>query len=235
LPRTSCTVQSDNAILTATYHVPYHEMTIQINLTGISFFTLKKYHFFYVGLYYIGGVLICLTGARSTSNDSSYVVQKLDYCQLFSTSNQTLGETSEIDFILTKVINRTESLDYSGSMNYSGIWIPTSTHGSLDDHLVYDQQGAFLRYLSTQQTLIVSFSETLFYVINRQEPTSRMGEIVFHNVLFTTTIIGIFALAFLLFKLTFMAILQWMIEREIGILQCFKLRKGKIIENNNSF
>ncbi|CAF1105134.1 unnamed protein product [Rotaria sordida] len=199
LPRTNCTVQSDNTTLTVVYRVPYHKMTIQINLTGS---------------YYIGGIFICLTGPRTTTNDSSYIVQNLDYCQLFNTSDQTLGHTTEINFALTKMINRTESLDYSGSTNYSGIWIPTSTHGSLNDRLVYLQQGAFLRYLSTQHTLIISFSETEFYVINKQEPIARMGEVLFHDILFVTTIIGIFALAFLIFKLMFMPILKWIINHK---------------------
>ncbi|CAF3589638.1 unnamed protein product [Rotaria sp. Silwood1] len=219
LPRTNCTVQPDNATLTVVYHVPNHQMTIQINLTGSS---------------YIGGVCICLMGSRSASNDSSYVVQTMDYCQLFFTSDQTLSQTTEINFALTKVINRTESLDYSGSTNYSGIWIPTSTHGSLNDRLVYSQQGAFLRYLSTQHTLIITFSETEFYVINRQEPISRMGEILFHNILFTTTIIGIFALAFLVFKLTFMPIVEWIIRHEKLLLHFCKLRKERSTQNDNT-
>ncbi|CAF2751609.1 unnamed protein product [Rotaria sp. Silwood2] len=220
IPRTNCTVQSDNATLTVVYRVPYHQMTIQINLTGSS---------------YIGGVFICLGGSRSSSNDSTYVVQNLDYCQLFFTSDQTLSQTTEINFALTKVINRTESLDYSDSTNYSGIWIPTSTHGSLSDRVVYLQQGAYLRYLSTQHTLIISFSETEFYVINKQEPIARMGEVLFHNILFTTTIIGIFALAFLLFKLTFMPIMKWIIKHENLLLHFCKLRKKRSTENNNIF
>ncbi len=168
---------------------------------------------------------VCLTGPYSTSNDSSYVVQTLDYCQLFSTSDQTLGQSTEIYFALTKVINQTESLDYSGSSNYSGIWIPTSTHGSLNDRLAYVQRGAFFRYLFTQHILIISFSETEFYVINKQEPIARMAEVLFHIILFTTTVVSIFALAFLVFKLTFMPIMIWIIEREIFLLQFCKLRK----------
>lgn len=168
-----------------------------------------------------------MTGPRHESNDSSYVVQMIEYCQLFFTVDQTLGQTTTIDLTLTKVINRTESLDYSGRVNYSGIWIPTSTHGSLNDHIVYQQRGKFLRYLSTQHTLIIDFSETNFYVINKQEPISRMGEIFFHNILFTTTIIGIFALAFLVFKLTFMPIMKWMIRHEKFLFSCCKLRQNR--------
>ncbi len=149
----------------------------------------------YSGASYIGGAVVCLTGPQSIRNDSSYVVQNLGYCQPLFTPNQTLGQTTDISFALTKVVNRTESLDYSGATNYSGIWIPTYTHGSLDDHIAYSQRGAFLRYLSTQHVFTITFSETAFYVMNHQEPIVRTGAVLFHDVLFTTTIIGIFTLS----------------------------------------
>ncbi len=189
----------------------------------------------YLGLYYIGGLYICLTGPSSISNDSLYVVQEMHYCEFFYTPDQTLGQTTDLYFALTKVINQTDALDYSGSSNYSGIWIPTSTHESLDDHIVYDQRGAYLRYLSTQHTIMISFSETNFYVNNEQQPIARKGEIIFHNILFTTTILGIFALAFLLFKLTFMPIVTWILKRQMFLLKFCKLRQEKIRKNETKF
>ena len=176
-----------------------------------------------------------MTGPGTVNSTSTYIAQELQYCQSFSTSDQTIGETTEVFFALTKVINRTELLDYSDSSKYSGIWIPTTTHGSLNDRLAYVQWGPFLRYLSTQHILIIEFSETQFYVINKQEPIARTGEILFHNVLFTTTIIGIFALAFLLFKLTFMPIIQFIIARNKSLLKCYtgvKVKPNKTQTNN---
>lgn len=189
----------------------------------------------FLGVYYIGGLHICLTGPRSISNDSTYTVQELNYCGFFYTSNQTIAQTTEFSFDLTKVINQTDALDYSGSTNYSGIWIPTVTYGSLDDHVMYDQRGAYLRYLSTQNIIIISFSETNFYISNEQQPIARMGEIIFHNILFTTTIIGIFALAFLIFKLTLMAILTQILNRPKHLLHLCKFKKGKVIQNDTKF
>lgn len=162
------------------------------------------------------------------------MVKEMKYCEVFSTSDQTIGQTTEIAFTLTKTINRTESLDYSGLTNYSGIWIPTSTNGSLNDYLVYSQSGAFLRYLSTQHTVIITFSETSFYVNNQQQPIVRMGEILYHNILFTTTVIGIFALAFLLFKLMFMPIAKWIIKRKFFLLQNHKSKDEKMVDNENT-
>lgn len=164
-----------------------------------------------------------------------YIVQEMDYCDFFYTSDQTLGQTTEFYFALTKIINATDALDYSGSINYSGIWIPTTTHGSLNDHLAYDQRGVHIRYLSTQHTIIISFSETQFYVINQQQPIARMGEVIFHSIIFTTTIIGIFAFGFLIFKLTFMPIVLWIIKRRIFLLKFCNFKKHEKLKNDNSF
>ena len=150
----------------------------------------------------------------------------MNHCEFFHASDQTIGQTSQFSFGLTKVINQTDALDYSGLSNYSGIWIPTVTYGALDDHIMYDQEGAYLRYLSTQHIVVISFSETTFYINNEQQPIARTGIILFHNILFTTTVIGIFALAFLLFKLTFMAILAKIIKRRKHLLDLCKCKKG---------
>jgi len=40
-----------------------------------------------------------------------------------------------------------------------------------------------------------------------------------------TTVISIFALAFLIVKLTFMPIVRWIINREVSLLQFSKLQK----------
>lgn len=158
----------------------------------------------------------------------------MNYCEAFNVSDQAIAQSTEIEFAMTKVINRTEYLDYSDSKNFSGIWIPTSSHGSLDDHISYDQRGSFLRYLSTQHIVTITFSETQFYLMNKQEPIARTGEILFHNILFTTTIIGIFALAFLVFKLTLMPIIQWFIRREICLFKICHQEKERV-NHYNSF
>ena len=164
-----------------------------------------------------------------------YTVQNMDYCELFYVSNHTLAQTMKINFALTKVINRTEWLDYSGSFNYSGIWIPTSTHGQLNDYLAYLHGGAYLRYLSTQHTLTVTFTETEFYVINQQEPIARTGETIFHSVLFTTTLIGVFALVLLVFKLVLMPVVRGIIKCKKSLSKYHKPSKKELIEENTVF
>lgn len=190
---------------------------------------------FPIGLYFIGGLYVCLTGPSSRANDSVYIVQEMNYCESFYTSNDTLGQSTHLYFALTKVINRTDLLDYSGSSNFSGIWVPTSTHGSLNDHVMYEQRGDFLRYLPTQQTITISFSETQFYVSNTQQPISRMGEVIFHNILFTTTILGIFALAFLVFKLIFVPIGKCLAKQELFLFKTLKSKSKEMLSNDQTF
>jgi hypothetical protein len=87
---------------------------------------------------------------------------------------------------------------------------------SLHIHCRYEQRGDFLRYLSTENILIISFDETQFYVMNKQEPIARMSAVFFHNVLFTKTVISIFALAFLIVKLTFTPIVRWIVNHAVS-------------------
>ena len=107
----------------------------------------------------------------------------------------------------------------------------------MNDYLEYIQGGTFLRYLSAQHRFIITFSETPFYVFNQQQPIAQTGLILFHNLLFTTTVIAIFGLAFLLIKLTFTPIFKWLNKRKIliGLLELTKLKKEEIIKNDNRF
>lgn len=215
----NCTNDTENARVIATYNLPTHSINMQVNLTGY---------------YYIGGLVVCLNGPEITSaNSTSYIVQELNYCDSFFGNDQTLSQTTYIELKLTKVINRTEFIDYSGSVNYSAVWTPTSGHGSLDDHVIYDQQGQFQRYLSTQHTVVIQFDETDFYVINRQEPVVRLGEVMFHNVIFTTTIIGLFALVFLIFKLIFMPLFKILIGNQAFLLTMMRFPRSRVQENNH--
>lgn len=174
-----------------------------------------------------------MKGPELTDETSHFKVNQLNYCQSFYSLDQTISQTFDVQLALTRVINRTEYLDYSSTNNFSGIWIPTSSHGSLNDRLAYEQHGSYLRYLSTRNLLTIKLIETDFYILNQQKPIARYGEIIFHNILFTTTIIGIFALAFVLFKLTLMPLVQWSINRELLCLKIFK-RGNKTSDNKQS-
>ncbi len=60
---------------------------------------------------------------------------------------------------------------------------------------------------STELTIIIS--ETSYYIKNRQLPIAKLREIIFHTLLFTVVCIEIFRLIILLFKLTFLPLLNF--------------------------
>lgn len=139
---------------------------------------------------------------------SRSTVKQLAFCHLLFSNDQTISQTLNVQFEFTKVINRTEGLASNDPVTYSGIWIPTVTNDLIDDRLIYEKLGDHLRYLSSEQILSIDFSETQFFIKNSQEPIARAGEIFFHNVLFSTVCIELFALIFLLFKLVLLPLLR---------------------------
>ncbi|CAF1142632.1 unnamed protein product [Didymodactylos carnosus] len=184
-------VQNDNATFRVSVVLPFHQINVQFNLTGP---------------YSIGGVRICLSGPSDGSD--SYIIQQLNFCKFFYTPNQTLAYSSSIDLQLTKVINETEGLSDSDKTLYSGLWVPTFIINTLSDQLLYSQHGEYLRYFSTQTTLLVTVSETQFYIQNTQSPIARLSEVIFHNLLFTIVCLEIFGLIFLIIKLLFVPIVM---------------------------
>jgi hypothetical protein len=159
---------------------------------------------------YVGAIRMCLSGLSAVRNQSHSTVKELDFCQLLANADQTMPQHTHLRVDLTRVVNRTEGLRANDPTVYSGIWIPNLTVKSLNDRIAYAQLGAYLRYLSSQQYVTIDLSETPFFLKNTQEPIAKSGEILFHNILFSTVCIELFALAFLLFKLIFLPVLQVM-------------------------
>ncbi len=180
----SCSLQSDNVTRSIEFLLPSHRANIQMNILG---------HFF------IGAIRICLNGP-SEINDVN-ILQTLNICQLFFTVNQTLSYTSTMDIVLIKVINVTKPLKVGEETIYHGRWSPIFVEHSLSDHLLFEQDGEYLRYLSQPTTLSIQFSEQTTYLQNNQEPIIRQAELAFHSLLFCTLIIELFALTFLFSRL----------------------------------
>lgn len=111
------------------------------------------------------------------------------------------------------MINRTEGLKTEDPVLYTGIWVPSVTAKSINDRDVYETRGAFVRYLSSNQILYISMSETPFFIKNIQEPIVRSGEMIFNNILFSTMCLELFALSFLMFKLAILPIVKQILFR----------------------
>ena len=213
LPGSRCFQQRDSSTQTWIVPLPLHTIDVQFNLSGSSSSLSLRWSrcLRFLGNAYVGALRVCLNGSAILANGSSSSVKELFFCQLISSRDQTMSQTTNVHVDLTKSINRTEGLQTSASVSYSGIWIPTLTVKSVNDRLIYEQQGAYLRYLAGQQVVLVSLSETPFFIKNTQEPIARSGEILFHNVLFSTVCIELFALAFLLFKLALLPVFRWIL------------------------
>ncbi|UJR13173.1 hypothetical protein I4U23_000196 [Adineta vaga] len=194
LPIAKCFLQSDNATRTLVIPLKTHLINVQFNLTGNS---------------YIGASRICVLGPSMNHSASYSFVQQLSFCQMISNDDETISQRTNVKLDFTKVINRTESLYDNDPIIFSGIWIPTITIKSLNDRIAYEQQGNYIRYLSSQQILSIEFSETQFFIKNIQEPIAKSREIIFHNILFSTVCIELFGLAYLLFKLVVLPMAQW--------------------------
>jgi hypothetical protein len=164
-----CFTKANNAILVVSTTLSDHKMTLQYNLTGP---------------YFIGGIRVCFSGDNST--DGPYTLRQMDFCQFFSTANQTLASSPYVAIEMTKVINRTVGLNSDDPLRYSGLWLPTLTLHPFSDELLYRQQGDYIRYLIYQTVLVIDVSETNFYIKNTQEPIAKQTEITFHTILFTS-------------------------------------------------
>ena len=62
----------------------------------------------------------------------------------------------------------------------------------------------------TSTTLTIFISETSYYIKNRQLPIAKLREIVFHNLLFTIVCLEIFRLVILLYKLTMVPLINFL-------------------------
>jgi hypothetical protein len=138
-------------------------------------------------------------------------LRDLGFSQTFSQNERMLGQNANIALQLTKVINDTTPLDTDGDDTLSGLWIGSFTIN------YYESFFADSNYLyapaAASTNLTLTISETPYYILNLEEPIARLPEIIFHNFLFTTMIIELFGLVFLIFKLGIIPLLVFFIRK----------------------
>jgi uncharacterized membrane protein len=180
---------SSNYILSINAVLPFRPITVQINLLNI---------------YTIGGLRIGLS-ATGQAKSSITTLRDLGFSQTFGQNGRMLGQDVDITLELTKVINDTVPLVSGGDDILSGLWIGSFVMS------YYESFFADSDYLyappATSTTLTLTISETPYYILNVQQPIARLPEIIFHNFLFTTMIIELFGLIFLIFKLIIVPLL----------------------------
>ncbi|CAF4662256.1 unnamed protein product, partial [Rotaria sp. Silwood2] len=167
----NCSFDNENFILSVSTLLPQHRISVEFNLKGP---------------YFVGGFRLCLSGPSKAQNEKKYVVEELDFCEMFSPLNETLTVNALVNIKMTKTINRTMGMSINDDSMYGGLWLPKLSVTTLSDALVYVENGEYLRYLPERTRLIVDMSESDFFVQNTQEPIARRNEIIFHTVLFSS-------------------------------------------------
>jgi hypothetical protein len=192
---TNLSCNSSNYILSISALLPFRPITVKFNLPNI---------------YTIGGLRIGLS-APGEVKSATMTLQDLGFSQTFSQNGRMLGQNANIALQLTKVINDTTPLDTEGDDILSGLWIGLFTIN------YYESFFADSDYLYapavTPTNLTLTISETPYYILNLEEPIAKLPEIIFHNFLFTTMIIELFALGFLIFKLGIIPLLVFFIRK----------------------
>jgi hypothetical protein len=153
---------------------------------------------------------MCLSGPERTERVTN-IVCSLHTCEFFEETNEILDHKPHINLFLTKEINKTEPLAIADAMLFSGLFVPSIAAEGISDKFFYELQGEYKRYLFT--FLTIDLSKTQFYILNRQDPIVRQGEMVFHNILFTIVVIESFVFTFLIFKMALIPVFSWLIGR----------------------
>lgn len=174
---------SSNYILSYSALLPFKTITLQFNLPNI---------------YTIGGLRVGLSASGQVKS-STQILQDLNFSQIFSQSGRMLGQNVNIDLQLTKVINDTSSLVSGGDETISGIWSGSFTTNYYESFFAASDYLNTTPQTSTYVTIVIG--ETSYYILNQQDPISRLPEIIFHNFLITIVTLELFGLLFLIFKL----------------------------------
>ena len=183
------TTAVSNGLLMISTNLTSHTTTISFNVTSNSA---------------VGAIRVGLTGPSMINNN--YVVQELNFSTVFNYTNRTLTQDPMVTIQLIKLVNETEPLSDSDLTQYSGLWIPTFIIN--DDQLFYTESDFELYHVLNNTILTIELTEATYYIYNQQEPITKLTELIFTNILFTTMCIELFALIFLFFKLALLPIFR---------------------------
>ncbi|CAF1327350.1 unnamed protein product [Didymodactylos carnosus] len=178
-----------NYILSISVALPYKGITVRFVLPYI---------------YTIGGLRVGLSGRGKAET-----LKNLEFYQSFNSSGKMLAHNVEVTMQITKVINETIAL-VGDETKLSGLWIPSFTINLYNSFI---SQSAYVRQTTTQTNLTVIISETPYYIKNEQQPIAKQPEIIFHTLLFTTVVLEIFGLIFLISKLMLIPLLSFIVKK----------------------
>ena len=155
----------------------------------------------------VGGVRIGVTG--SSMEKDNYRVKEVNFSYVFSYPGRTLTQDPIITLELVKLVNETSPLSSSDKTQYSALWIPTYQVNY--DQMFYTEDVFQMYHIQNQTVLTIHISEASYFIHNLQQPITKLYELIFTNILFTTMCIELFALVFLFFKLAILPIVRALI------------------------
>lgn len=225
----NCAFYQETGILMVSTPLSQKMITLQLDL---------------IGPHFVGGIRICLEGHGTVETNGKYTLKELQFCQLFFTENETVTTNPMIDMKMTKIINRTLGYSTSEYIAYSGLWAPTLATGTLSDQHLFHESGEHIRYLSDRMTLIITITESEFFVRNTEEPIARNSEIVLHTALLIGKEIGIslmiyFPLFILVAFMELFAFIFLLIKLiTVPLIKCFRRHSSSnqnpFMENNQT-
>jgi hypothetical protein len=189
LPRTT---EVTNGILAISTNLTSHTTTIQFNVSSNAA---------------VGALRVGLTGP-SISN-GNYYVKELNFSSVWNYTNRTATQNPQITIQLIKLINVTEPLSDNDNTLYSALWIPTFIVNL--DQLFYSSNDFELYHVLDNTILTVQITEATYYIYNQEEPITKVEEVIFTDILFTTMCIELFALTFLFYRLAISPIIKALI------------------------
>lgn len=116
-------------------------------------------------------------------------------------TDHILAPSTEIIIHMTAVINQTSPMNPSERPVLGAEWA-LSVDALMDE--VFTVETRYTFYKREKTIISIVLVDEVYYVSNVQQPIARRTEIIFRTLLFTTVVIELFRLAFLISKLLFL-------------------------------
>ncbi|UJR16646.1 hypothetical protein I4U23_003546 [Adineta vaga] len=194
---TKCEMNYNDTILSLAILLPVHEINVQLILPGLKT---------------IGAIRVGLSGPSAEADNGRFQLVELKFASTFLSSslNQVLAESIIFPIELTQVINQTDPLNTHESPTFSGIW---SSSFSVNSDELFTNESRYTFFYRTQTNISIIIEQSIFYISNLQQPIARQTEIIFRSLLFTTVVLEVFALLFLILKLLIIPLFRTITNR----------------------
>lgn len=179
----------DRGILRTSTRLTAHSLTVIFNFSG----NLP-----------IGAIRVGISAPEE--EEDNYLVKALDFSEVISNGNWTMTQDPKVNIQLIRLVNETQALSSGDDNQYSAIWVPTYSYDK--DQMFYSEEAFRSSHIKPFTSVFVTLSESSYFIYNTQEPITRLTDLIFTNILFTTMCIELFALTFLFYKLAISPIIK---------------------------